>query len=292
MQRSQTIREVKEILGTKSGLSRGSQLFVLDDKRTDIDDLSLKFHETVGQVMEYTESDTELLLAVMAGNSTSAIDLCGFISPDALVTIGTGRPGSGDDAFKNPQGGMAFVPAHPDFLIVSDYDNHRVKIHHTQTGALIYQLGGEQSLAEGGFSGPYDIAVSADSEQVLVCERGNCRVQVMRLIVDGGTPTLEFVRFLGRLGSRPGPYLMNPTGVALRLNEDGAETVLVAGSLSTYLPRSIHFLTHTIRCARSEPNHQTKTTTACKNLAWMGNTIASLQATVKRAKGRVSGLRV
>jgi hypothetical protein len=63
---SQPVSAVKQLLGAKSGLAPSTQqLFVMDDNRKGVEDFSLKSHQLVQQVMEYTASDTELQLAVM-----------------------------------------------------------------------------------------------------------------------------------------------------------------------------------------------------------------------------------
>jgi hypothetical protein len=69
LQRSMTIHCVKEAVAKRSSMAVSSQtLYVLDDNRQGVDDLALKNHETLQDIIKYrTEPSDELQLAVMLG---------------------------------------------------------------------------------------------------------------------------------------------------------------------------------------------------------------------------------
>jgi DNA-binding beta-propeller fold protein YncE len=123
--------------------------------------------------------------------------------------------------------GVAFVPAQPDWVVTTEFFNHRVKITNTCTGKLVCMFG-EKGSGEGQFSSPWGCAVTADSSFVLVTDVKNNRVQMLRLITDAAPNTaqisarLEFASFLGK------GKLQDPSYCALTLGGDGMQTLLVS----------------------------------------------------------------
>jgi hypothetical protein len=103
------------------------------------------------------------------------------------LMIGTGvespsGPSDGDDEFKNPYGGLAFVPSRPEWIICTDPMNHRIKMHNAHTGDFICKFGSRGQGNEH-FTYPYAVAVTGDSTSplVLVVDCHNNRVQVLKL---------------------------------------------------------------------------------------------------------------
>jgi hypothetical protein len=41
-----------------------------------------------------------------------------------------------DEGFSGPKG-IAFIPARPEWLVIADANNHRVKIHDSRTGKMV-----------------------------------------------------------------------------------------------------------------------------------------------------------
>jgi DNA-binding beta-propeller fold protein YncE len=230
---SQSIRSLKIALAEQAGIAVGSQqLFVLDDQRQDVADLTLKNHDTVSQVAQYSSMSAALQLALVVGNSADEFVRSMPAKPE--LVIGTGKPGSDDSEFNDCWGGMAFVPARPQWLVVTDKSNGRVKIHDTNTsgtrsgfGALVCKFGEEGEL-EGQLKSPMDVVVTSDSALVLVVERDNNRVTVLRLSIDGEVASLVFVRCFGSLGQKDGEF-SEPVGLVLRPGSSGGvETALVS----------------------------------------------------------------
>jgi hypothetical protein len=232
LERSQTVHEVKKLLAAKTGIGVGSQqLFVMDDERHD-EDLSLKNHETIHEVMSYAQMVADLPLALMVGGMT-AEDFVPSMPTTPELTIGTGTRGSGDGEFNQPWGGMAFIPGRRGWLVTTDKVNDRVKIHDTNTsearsgwGALICEFG-KHGSGEGEMMGPMDVVVTDDSSFVIVVEQMNHRMQMLRLNIKDDSASLEFVRFIGARGSQDGE-MVEPVGAALRTDKGGVQTLLVS----------------------------------------------------------------
>jgi DNA-binding beta-propeller fold protein YncE len=81
---------------------------------------------------------------------------------------------------------------------------------------------------------PKGVAVTPDSSFVIVCDSQNDRVQMLRLVVDGNTAYLEFVRSIG--SSPPNSsdqsklregYLVRPTFVALLPGAAGGQQTML-----------------------------------------------------------------
>jgi tripartite motif-containing protein 2/3 len=120
--------------------------------------------------------------------------------------------------------GVAFVPAHPDWLVTTEMNRHCIKISNIRTGANICKFG-EYGYGAGEFDNPWGVAVTSDSSFVIVVDNNIHRMKVLRLVaaVDGSSVDLEFVRHIGGEGQ-----LNRPVGVALMAGEGGEqETVLV-----------------------------------------------------------------
>jgi DNA-binding beta-propeller fold protein YncE len=109
---------------------------------------------------------------------------------------------------------------------------HRIKISNIRTGALVCKFG-EYGKGEGQFYYPVGVAVTSDSSFVIVADRYNNRVQVLRLVVgaDGISAHLEFFRSLGNGEGSAEGQLKYSIGVALLQSNGGQqETVLVTES--------------------------------------------------------------
>jgi DNA-binding beta-propeller fold protein YncE len=134
------------------------------------------------------------------------------------------QPGAGlAQPFSNIQpampGGVAFVPAFPDWAVTTEHN--RIKISNFRTGALICEFGQ--------FTKPGGVAVTSDSSLVIIADHDNHRMKVLRLVAaaDGSSAHLEFVHHISK-AFRSSHQLVHPTGVALLPGEGGGqETVLV-----------------------------------------------------------------
>jgi hypothetical protein len=49
------------------------------------------------------------------------------------MVLGDGEPGRDDGQVNDPRG-VAFVPDHPNWLVVAEFDGHRIKIIDTWSG--------------------------------------------------------------------------------------------------------------------------------------------------------------
>jgi DNA-binding beta-propeller fold protein YncE len=257
-----SIAEVKHLIAAKAGVRPGrQQLFVVDDQRDDAEDLSLKNHETVQQAIVYSAAGadaTDLKLAVMIGLEMAADDFVRMLppAPPPDLQIGNGSPGAADYQFHSPWGGLAVVPTNPEWIVVCDKNNNRVKIHHAKTGAMLCKYDGSVDDAEEGsadsverrLSSPMGAVVTNDGLKVLVSDRDNDRVQVLKLVVEEydaervalrkragyseeqqlRSVRLEFQNMVGNGNGVLEGMMKRAMGVAMRVNCHGQELVLVA----------------------------------------------------------------
>jgi SpoVK/Ycf46/Vps4 family AAA+-type ATPase/DNA-binding beta-propeller fold protein YncE len=133
--------------------------------------------------------------------------------------------------------GVSFVPAHPQLLVTAAYKSHQVSVHLHSEGQppkLMCSIG-TQGSGQAQFNHPWGVCVTTDSSQVVVVDRFNHRLQLLKLIVKTGGPNtdpeveLEFVRFIS--GDFPSStarkeQLYYPLGAVTR-QTNGRETVLV-----------------------------------------------------------------
>jgi DNA-binding beta-propeller fold protein YncE len=182
--------------------------------------------ETLDRLLVGEEAKLELLLLVEQADAQQVVP---ELSAEPSLVLGDGIGGKGDMQLNCPTG-AAFIGAHPDWLVTTEEDGHRIKISNIRTGALVCKFG-ERGKNEGQFVYPIGVAVTSDSSFVIVADYFNHCVQVLRLVVgaDGISAHLEFVRSLGNgYGSAEG-QLEHPYGIALLQSNGGQqETVLVA----------------------------------------------------------------
>ncbi|HUO86467.1 MAG TPA: hypothetical protein VM617_03685 [Thermoanaerobaculia bacterium] len=174
-----------------------------------------------------------LAVAVLAGCATTAPDpaptaAAAGAATDAVEQAAEGsaaaEPLAGSSAISlwetepRPEDGLAGLAVWPGagqrpWLLVAARDSHRLVLFDAASGELLREFG---SLGErpGSFREPVDVAVAGDL--AFVVERGNARVQVLRL------PGLATVGFLGE------GVLGRPAAVAVEPDEEGW-AVWVAG---------------------------------------------------------------
>jgi DNA-binding beta-propeller fold protein YncE len=209
---------VECVAGFKSVLVK---LYVHDDSRED----ALENGETLGSLRRGKGLAVLITLVVHAPNA----EVVAGLAVEADLVLGDGTKGDSDGLMNEPYG-VAFMPAHLDWFVTTEYGSTRVKISNIRTGALICKFGERGSSGERQFYSPWGVAVTSSSF-VIVVDWGNHRMKVLRLVVaaDGSNAHLEFVRHIGNgRGSGEG-QLRYPSGVAvLPVEGEGQETVLVA----------------------------------------------------------------
>jgi hypothetical protein len=181
---------------------------------------------TLDSLLVGEEAKLELLLLVEQADAQQVVP---ELSAEPSLVLGDGTRGDGDTQLNFPAG-AAFIAAHPDWLVTTEMDGHRIKISNIRTGALVCKFGKEGEGGEGQFECPFGVAVTSDSSFVIVADFRNNRVQVLRLVVgaDGISAHLEFVRSLGSGKGKTEGQLYYPDGVALLQSNGGQqETVLV-----------------------------------------------------------------
>jgi DNA-binding beta-propeller fold protein YncE len=218
-----TVLMVKQEVEIKLGIRpREAIVFSGNTAHTD----KLQDEVTLDGLLVGKEAKLELLLLV---EQADAQQVAPELAVEPCLVLGDGTEGDDDTKLNHPTG-LAFIAAHPDWLVTTEQDGHRIKISNIRTGALVCKFG-EHGTGEGKLRCPMGVAVTSDSSFVLVTEYGNHRVQVLRLVVgaDSISAHLEFVRSLGSgMGSAEG-QLNYPIGVALLQSNGGQqETVLVA----------------------------------------------------------------
>jgi DNA-binding beta-propeller fold protein YncE len=236
-----TILWVKEHLANISDMPLADQsMFLIGDKRQSVEDFELQNCESISQVAQYAAAPmTELRLAVLMRSLNNVADFIRALPPSATpeLTIGDMTEGNEDHQLNWPLG-IAFVPAHPELVVVTAFRGNQVRVYRQHT--MLCMIGREDGyLGEGGgeFESPFGVVVTTDSKFVVVTEFNNHRAQVLRLVVadDASTAKLEFVRFIGREENNLWPTPNGPTkgqmwypkGVTMRL-VGKHETVLVA----------------------------------------------------------------
>jgi hypothetical protein len=106
---------------------------------------------------------------------------------------------------------VALVPGHPSIAVfaVWEFPNSSIRVYNIVTGDLLYEMRGQGRNGEGEFYDLGGVAIMADSLRVCVCDTGNCRVQLLQLVLGEGynTANLEFVQSI---------VLPRPRYIALR----------------------------------------------------------------------------
>jgi DNA-binding beta-propeller fold protein YncE len=214
-----TVLMVKQEVESELGIRpREAIVFSGNTARTE----KLPDEETLDRLLVGEEAKLELLLLVEQADAQQVVP---ELSAEPSLVLGDGTGGDGDTQLNYPIG-VAFIAAHPDWLVTVESDGHRIKISNIRTGALVCNFGS----AGGQFSYPMGVAVTSESSLVIVADYYNNRVQVLRLVVgaDGISAHLEFVRSLGSGEGRAEGKLHHPFGVALFQSNGGQqETVLV-----------------------------------------------------------------
>jgi DNA-binding beta-propeller fold protein YncE len=182
----------------------------------------------LGSLKQTKEAKVEITLLLEQADAQSVVPL---LLAGAGSVLGDGTEGNGDHQLNEPLG-LAFVPAHPEWLVITELGGHRVKISNIRTGALVCKFGNHGS-GKGQFGSPWGVAVTWDSSFVIVVDQDNHRVQVLQLTVgiDRSSAHLNFVRYIGNGHGKAEGELRYPLGVALLPSAQGQEeTVLVADS--------------------------------------------------------------
>jgi sugar lactone lactonase YvrE len=232
-----TVLKVKQEVESELGIRpRDACVFSIDEAQTE----KLQDEETLDSLLVGEEAKLELSLLVEQADAQQVVP---EMSVEPSIVLGDGIDGDGDMQLDRPIG-VAFIAAHPDWLVTTEVVGHRIKISNIRTGALVCKFG-KYGPHEGQFCFPAGVAVTSDSSFVIVADFLNNRVQVLRLVVgaDGNSADLEFVRSLGFRSFLPLPMeererdefvcaaegqLFSPTGVALLQSHGGQqETVLV-----------------------------------------------------------------
>jgi DNA-binding beta-propeller fold protein YncE len=185
----------------------------------------LQDEETLDGLRVVEGAKLELLLLVEQADAQQVVP---ELAVQPSMVLGDGTRGYGDMQLNYPTV-VAFIAAHPDWLVTMERLGNRIKISNIRTGALVCKFG-EGGSGEGQFKSPTSVAVTSDSSFVIVADFFNHRVQVLRLVVgaDGISAHLEFVRFLGSGLGRAEGNITCPYGVALlRSNGGQQETVLM-----------------------------------------------------------------
>jgi hypothetical protein len=188
----------------------------------------LQDEETLDSLLVGEEAKLELLLLVEQADAQQVVP---ELAAEPSLVLGYGARRDGDLQLIHPTD-VAFIAAHPDWLVIAEFGGHRIKISNIRTGAPVCKFG-ERGNGEGQLEHPIGVAVTSDSSFVVVADCKNHRVQVLRLVVgaDGISAHMEFVRSLGSgQGSAEGK-LNYSFGLALLQSNGGQqETVLVTES--------------------------------------------------------------
>jgi hypothetical protein len=228
-----TVLMLKQQVEHNAGFkSAGVKLYVHDDSREE----ALGKGERLGSLRRGKGLAVQITLMVHTPDAQELIPglaaKADLVLGDGFLTV-SGEPGScryGSDDQLNTPYGVAFMPAHPDWVVTTENNGHRpgrIKISNIRTGALVCKFDEDQDPATRLHS-PWGVAITSDSSFVIVADCYD--VTVLRLVVaaDGSSVHLEFVRRIGNgKGSGEG-QLKYPRGVALLIGEGGGqETVLV-----------------------------------------------------------------
>jgi hypothetical protein len=218
-----TVLRVKQEVESELGIRpREAVVFSGDNAHSE----KLQNEETLDSLLVGEEAKLELLLLVEQADAQQVVP---ELAAGPSMVLGDGTAGDGDTQVNYPTH-ASFIAAHPDWLITAESAGHRIKISNIRTGALVCKFG-KYGSDEGQFCFPSGVAVNSDSSFVIVADKFNHRVQVLRLVVgaDSISAHVEFVRSLGSgaWGSVEG-QLNNPAGVVLLQSNGGQqETVLV-----------------------------------------------------------------
>jgi DNA-binding beta-propeller fold protein YncE len=218
-----TVLMVKQEVEIKLGI-RPREAIVFSGNKAHTE--KLQDEQTLDRLLMGEEAKLELLLLVEQADAQQQV--VPELSVEPSMVLGDGTRGNGDTQLNYPIY-AAFIAAHPDWLVTTEQDGHCIKTSNIRTGALVCKFG-KYGSGEGQFNNPIGVAVTSDSSFVVVADYGNCRVQVLRLVVgaDDISAHLEFVRSLGSGQGRPDGQLNRPFGVALLQSNGGQqETVLV-----------------------------------------------------------------
>jgi hypothetical protein len=226
-----------------------TRMFVNDDSREE----ELEEEESLGSLRR--GKGLAVLISMMV-EEADAQDVVPRLAAKADLVLGDGTKGGGDGQLSGPRG-VAFVPAHPNWVATTEFGGHRVKISNIRTGALICKFG-EEGSGEGQLIRPWGVVVTSEihtfttdvsrfgslfvparatSSSFVIVVECTSRVKVLRLVVstNGTSAHLEFVRRIGN-GRGSGEGQLNcPNSVALLPGEGeggGQETVLVTDSLN------------------------------------------------------------
>lgn len=142
--------------------------------------------------------------------------------------------GGSDAEYRKPKG-IAFVPAHPDLVVVTADDN--VQVYDSEKGALMAEIGRGwcHGKSQGEFHNPVGVVVTADSKYIIVADKSNNRLQKLTLSVNDGKVHLAFNAYIGRQFTDYGfekdsqdeeELVEDPSGLALR-GQTNNQTVLV-----------------------------------------------------------------
>jgi DNA-binding beta-propeller fold protein YncE len=217
-----TVLMVKQEVESELGI-RPREAIIFSGTKAHTD--KLQDEETLDRLLVGEEAKLELLLLVEQADAQQVVP---ELAVEPSLVLGYGTRGSGDMQLNYPIG-VAFIAAHPDWLVTAEQSGCRIKISNIRTGALVCKFG-ECGTGEGQLSCPSGVAVTSDSSFVIVAEYRNHRVQVLRLVVgaDGISAHLEFVRSLGSGRGGAKGKLNFPYAVALlQSNGEQQETVLV-----------------------------------------------------------------
>jgi DNA-binding beta-propeller fold protein YncE len=217
-----TVLMVKQEVESEVGI-RPREAIVFSGNKAHTD--KLQDEETLDSLLVGDGAKLELLLLVEQADAQQVVP---ELSTEPSMVLGDGNYGNRDTQLNNPRG-VACIAAHPDWLVTVELSGHRIKISNVRTGALVCKFG-KYGSGKGQFVSPSWVAVTSDSSFVIVADKINHRVQVLRLVVgaDGISAHLEFVRSLGSGRGGAERNLCYPFCVALLQRNGGQqETVLV-----------------------------------------------------------------
>jgi DNA-binding beta-propeller fold protein YncE len=243
-----TVLALKQHLARNAGLKpQQTRLFVDDGSREE----ELEEEERLGSLRR--GKGLAVMITVMV-EEADAQEVVPRLAAEADLVLGDDTRGHGTYQLHEPRG-VAFVPAQPDWIVTAEFCGHRVKISNIRTGTVICKFG-ERGSEEGQFYNPWGVAVTSDSSFIIVVDKNNHSLQVLRLLMaaDSRNAHLEFVRHIGNWqepgrmaittmpGWPPSNYQHgkdNPIDLALLPGEGGGqETVLVS---DTYSNRVLQF---------------------------------------------------
>jgi hypothetical protein len=223
-----TVLVLKQHMAHDAGFKpQQNRMFVNDDSREE----ELEEEERLGSLRRGKELAVPITMVVEEADAEEVVPR---LAAEADLLLGDGTSGDGDAQLDEPRG-VAFAPAHLDWVVATEFGGHRIKISNIHTDALVCKFGKGGSCEGGSMAhmespSPPTAPTPPPSSFVIVVDWANHRMKVLRLVVaaDGSSAHLEFVRHIGNgFGSGEG-QLNRPKGVALLPGEGGGqETVLV-----------------------------------------------------------------